>query len=177
MSIQHLAIHNYRVLREIEIDPLPPLSVFIGANGTGKSTLFDVFAFLKDALAGDVHSATAKRGGYRELVSRGEDGPIWITVGYRGTDGRDLLYSLTVEEQAGRVTITREAIMADLEAPQEEQFLEFSRGEGFAEKRVVDTRDDSQDYLATYTFKDRSTLAIKALGHLEDFPLIVIFGL
>ena len=175
MSIQHLAIYNYRVLREIEIDPLPPLSVFIGANGTGKSTLFDVFAFLKDALAGDVHSATAKRGGYRELVSRGGDGPIWITVGYRGTDGRDLLYSLTVEEQGGRVTITREAIMADLEAPQEEQFLEFSRGEGFVEKRVVDTRDDSEDHRATYTFKDRSTLAIKALGHLEDFPLVMDF--
>ena len=176
MSIHYLAIHNYRVLREVEFDPLPPLSVVIGANGAGKSTLFDVFTFLKDALAGDVHSATAKRGGYRELASRGESKPIRILIGYRGTDDpRFLYYGLAVEEQAGRVTIAREAITTDLDAPQEEQFLQFIRGEGFAEKRVVDTRDDSEDRLATYTFKDRSTLAIKALGHLEDFPLVMDF--
>ena len=175
MAIHHLTIYNYRVFREIELDPLPPLSVVIGANGTGKSTLFDVFTFLKDALAGDVHSATAKRGGFRELVSRGQDGPIGFIIGYRGTDGRDLFYGLSVEEQAGRVTITRESIMADVDAPEEERMLEFVRGEGFAEKRVVDTFDESKDHLATYTFKDRSTLAIKALGHLEDFPLIADF--
>ena len=175
MSIHHLSIYNYRVLHEVELDPLPPLSVFIGANGTGKSTLFDVFTFLKDALAGDVHSATAKRGGYRELVSRGATGHIGILIGYRGADGRDLFYGLTFEERAGRVTIIREAITADLDGPQEERILEFSRGVGFAEKRIVDTRDDSEDHLATYTFKDPSTLAIKALGNLEDFPLIMDF--
>ena len=175
MAIHHLTIYNYRVFREIELDPLPPLSVVIGANGTGKSTLFDVFTFLKDALAGDVHSATAKRGGFRELVSRGQDGPIGFIIGYRATDGRDLFYGLSVEEQAGRVTITRESIMADVDAPEEERMLEFVRGEGFAEKRVVDTFDESKDHLATYTFKDRSTLAIKALGHLEDFPLVMDF--
>ena len=175
MSIHHLSIYNYRVLREVEFDPLPPLSVIIGANGTGKSTLFDVFTFLKDALAGDVHSATAKRGGFRELVSRGENGPIIIGIGYRGADGRDFTYSLAVEEQAGRVTIARESMMADLDAPEEERILEFCRGEGFAEKKIIDTRDDSEDHVATYTFKDRSTLAIKALGHLEDFPLVMDF--
>ena len=175
MSIHHLSIHNYRVLREVEFDPLPPLSVVIGANGTGKSTLFDVFTFLKDALAGDVHSATAKRGGFRELVSRGESGPIIIGISYRGADGRDFTYSLAVEEQAGRVTIARESMMADLDAPEEERILEFRRGEGFAEKKMIDTRDDSQDHVATYTFKDHSTLAIKALGHLEDFPLVMDF--
>ena len=175
MSIHHLMIRNYRVLRWIELDPLQPLSVFIGANGTGKSTLLDVFTFLKDALAGDVHSATEKRGGFRELVSRGENGSIGITIGYRGVDNRDFTYSLAVEEQAGRVTIIREAMMADLHGPQERKILEFVRGKVSAEKRIVDTRDDSENNLATYTFRDRSTLAIKALGYLDDFPLIMDF--
>ena len=174
MSIHRLAIYNYRVLREVEFFPLPPLSVVIGANGTGKSTLFDVFAFLKDALAGDVHSATAKRGGFRELVSRGKSGRIRIVIGYHGADDRNLLYSLTVEEQTGRVTIARESIFAGLDAPQE-RIMEFHRGQGVAEKKILDTRDDSEDHLATYTFKDHSTLAIKALGHLEDFPLVMDF--
>ena len=90
MSVHHLLIDNYRVFRRVEFEELPPLSAVIGANGTGKSTLFDVFTFLKDALAGDVQSATAKRGGFRELVSRGQSGPISIIIGYGGEDGRDL---------------------------------------------------------------------------------------
>ena len=175
MSIHHLSIYNYRVLREVEFDPLPPLSVVIGANGTGKSTLFDVFTFLKDALAGDVHSATAKRGGFRELVSRDQNGPIRVLIGY-GDDHPDLFYNLQIEEQGGRVVISRESITTDLDSPQDEQFLEFHRGQGFAEKRIVDIRDGSDDHLATYyTFKDPSTLAIKALGNLEDFPLVMDF--
>ena len=173
MAIHHLAISNYRVFREVEFDPLPPLAVVIGANGTGKSTLFDVFAFLKDALAGDVHSATAKRGGFRELVSRGRTGPIQILIGY-GASGRDLFYGLTIEEQAGRTVISKEVISVDL--PQKERILEFHRGQGSAKRMIVDTTSDSEDHQATYNFRgDSSTLAIKALGHLEDFPLIMDF--
>ena len=175
MSIHYLGLSNYRVFRDVEFFALPPLSVVIGENGTGKSTLFDVFTFLKDALAGDVHSATAKRGGFHELVSRGESGHIRIVIGYSGTDGRDLFYSLRFEEQVGRVTIIEEAMLADLDAPRDERLLEFRRGEGFADKLIVNTRDDSEDHIAKYTFKDSSTLAIKALGHLEDFPLVTEF--
>lgn len=175
MSIHYLEICNYQVLRRVEFYDLPPLSVVIGANGTGKSTLFDVFTFLKDALAGDVHSATAKRGGFRELVSRGESGSISIVIGYGGADGRDLFYSLSFEERAGRVTINEESISANLHAPRDKRLLEFRRGEGFAEKLIFDTRDDSENHIAKYTFNDSSTLAIKALGHLEDFPLVTDF--
>ena len=175
MSIHYLEICNYKVFRCLELYDLPPLSVVIGANGTGKSTLFDVFTFLKDALAGDVHSATAKRGGFRELVSRGESGSISIVIGYGGADGRDLFYSLSFEERAGRVTINEESISANLNAPRDKRLLEFRRGEGFAEKLIFDTRDDSEDHIAKYTFNDSSTLAIKALGHLEDFPLVTDF--
>ena len=175
LAIHHLTISNYRVFREVEFDPLPPLAVVIGANGTGKSTLFDVFSFLKDALAGDVHSATAKRGGFRELVSRGQAGPIHILIGYCVND-RELFYSLAIEKEAGRAIIGQESIAATIDAPQGQRFLEFSRGRGYAERKIVDAGDDSEDHQATYTFKgDPSTLAIKALGHLEDFPLVMDF--
>ena len=175
MSIRYLEICNYKVFRRVEFFDLPPLSVVIGPNGTGKSTLFDVFTFLKDALAGDVHSAAAKRGGFRELVSRGENGSISIIIGYSGADGRHLFYGLGMEEREGRVVIDEESMSADLNAPRDERLLGFRRGEGFAEKSIIDTRDDSKDHVARYTFKDSSTLAIKALGHLEDFPLVTEF--
>ena len=63
MPIIDLRLRNYRVFRRAEFDRLSRLSVVIGANGTGKSTLFDAFSFLKDSLISNVHTAAAKRGG------------------------------------------------------------------------------------------------------------------
>ena len=79
MQIEQIEIKNYRVFRSIKLTRLRPMTVVIGANGSGKSTLFDVFSFLKDALSGNVASAVARRGGFSELVSRGEAGPVSIT--------------------------------------------------------------------------------------------------
>lgn len=76
MRIENIKIRNFRSLRRAELRNLPRLAVVVGANGSGKSTLFDVFTFLKDALTHNVGAAVARRGGYRELVSRGSDGTI-----------------------------------------------------------------------------------------------------
>ena len=92
MPIEELSIKNYRALRDVRLTKLPKLAVVVGANGTGKSTLFDVFSFLKDALAENVSSAVAKRGGFRELVSRGHNGPVSITVKFRESTGRLATY-------------------------------------------------------------------------------------
>ena len=50
MRIEQIEIKNYRSFRHAVSDDLPPMVVVVGANGTGKSTLLDVFSFLKDAL-------------------------------------------------------------------------------------------------------------------------------
>ena len=68
MRIEQIEIRNYRLFRDVKLTKLSPMTVIIGANGTGKSTLFDVFSFLKDALAGNVASAVARRGGFREAA-------------------------------------------------------------------------------------------------------------
>ena len=70
MKIESIAIKNYRCFRDIELNKLSRMTIVVGANGSGKSSLFDVFTFLKDALMQNVASAVARRGGYRELVSR-----------------------------------------------------------------------------------------------------------
>ena len=84
MQIESIEIKNYRLFRDAKLQNIPRLCVLVGANGTGKSTLFDVFSFLKDALAMNVGKAVSKRGGYKELASRGfTDQPIEFTLQFR----------------------------------------------------------------------------------------------
>ena len=169
MSIKYISIENYRVFREVEFKIMSPLSVVIGANGTGKSTLFDVFSFLKDALTGDANSAAARRGGYRELVSRGEQGPVRIIVSYQGSDGRFLAYVLVLEEEAGRVVVQGEGLRQQT-GRETEQFVDFFRGRGTAIRRSDDANSEGE--LVAYELDSPSTLAIKVLGQLSDFPLV-----
>jgi predicted ATPase len=81
--IEQLVVQNYRVLREITLDDLQPMSVVLGPNGRGKSTLFDVFGFLSGALQTNVKKTIEPRGRLRELPSRGSTGRIGITIRYR----------------------------------------------------------------------------------------------
>ena len=83
MQIESIKIQNYRTFRHAHLDGLPRLVTLVGANGTGKSTLFDVFSFLKDALAHNVGKAVARRGSMRELRSRDQRGPIRIEIKFR----------------------------------------------------------------------------------------------
>ena len=50
MKIVAIKIKNYRAFENLEVKDVPAFCVIIGANGTGKSTLFDIFGFLRDAL-------------------------------------------------------------------------------------------------------------------------------
>ena len=61
MQIESIAIKNYRLFRDTKLENIPRLWCAVGANGTGKSTLFDVFSF-RDALSMNVAKALAKRG-------------------------------------------------------------------------------------------------------------------
>ncbi len=70
MRIESLRVKNFKVFRDVHLTDIPAMLVVVGANGTGKSTLFDVFAFLRDCLTYDVRKALNMRGGFREVLSR-----------------------------------------------------------------------------------------------------------
>jgi predicted ATPase len=103
--------------------------VVVGANGTGKSTLFEVFGFLHDCLKGNVRQALDKRGRFSEVLSRGCDSPadtILIELQYRmeitGIE-RLVTYSLEIGERGGawsrrNCCVTSGAVMAALPLPQ-----------------------------------------------------------
>ena len=179
MPIEQIAVKNYRVLQDVKITKLPRLAVVIGANGTGKSTLFDVFSFLKDALASNVSTAVAKRGGFKELVSRGhEDEPVGITVKFRETSGRLATYLLEVAPSKGRVVVSHE-VLRYRRGPGSGRpwhFIDFSEGRGdaitnesmYGEPGVEEERRE-------YELDDPATLAIKGLGQFREFRVVSEF--
>ena len=172
MRIEQIEVRNYRAFRDVRLAKLSPMTVVVGANGSGKSTLLDVFSFLKEALDDNVASATARRGEFRELVSRGEQGPVRITVKFRESGGRRATYILDVGSEQGGAVVEREVLRyrRGRGAGRDRHLLDFSRGSGRAianesvcgeEQEAVEERD--------YELDDPSVLAIKGLGQFREF--------
>ena len=117
MQIESLRLKNFRAFQEVHLKDMPRFCVMVGANGTGKSTLFSVFAFLRDAMTTNVTAALGRLGGSRglaEVRSRGSTGPIEIEIKLRTalTEGRSRLitYELHIDELQGRPAVTREIL-------------------------------------------------------------------
>ena len=177
MRIEQIEIKNYRVFRDVKLTWLPSMVVVIGANGTGKSTLFDVFSFLKDALVGNAASAVARRGGFRELVSRGVRGPVGITVKFRESGGRLATYAIEIAAEGNRVFVEREVLRYRRgQYGRPWHFVDFSRGAGTAiTNESVYGEKGAEEKRAEYELDDPSILAVKGLGQFREFQVVSEF--
>jgi predicted ATPase len=177
VQIESIEIRNYRLFRHAVLGDLPRMSVVVGANGTGKSTLFDVFSFLKESLTQNVASAVVRRGGYRELVSRGESGPIEILVKFRESGGRLATYQLEVAEDGGRPVVHREVLKFRRgQSGQPWHFVDFSRGRGNAiTNEAAYGQAGVEARRKEYVLDDPSVLAIKGLGQFKEFRVVAEF--
>lgn len=144
MRLTSLRVKNYGCLADLEIRDIPPLAIFVGANGTGKSTLFDVFAFLRDALRDDVRVAVANRGGFEAVRTDGQNGPIQIELGIRydrqaptdETEGH-LSYAIAIEPGPSGQYVALERI--ELKATTGDSTVEMT-----VERRRADSAPDEQ---------------------------------
>lgn len=177
MQIETIEIRNYRQFRSAEFKDLSRMVIVVGANGTGKSTLFDIFSFLKDALTQNVATAVARRGGFRELVSRGEKGPIAITVKFRESGGRLATYHLDITEESGKPVVDREILKFRRGSHgQPWHFVDFSKGKGTAITNETEYGlDGVEAERKEHALEDPSSLAIKGLGQFKEFRVVAEF--
>ena len=83
MKLESLRMKNFRAFKDATMSHIPNFSIVVGANGTGKSTIFSVFDFLQNAMAGNINSALAKLGGSRgiaEVRSRNTSEPMELEI-------------------------------------------------------------------------------------------------
>ncbi len=177
MQIEGIEIKNYRLFRHITLSELPKMVVVVGTNGSGKSTLFDVFSFLKDALIENVAAAVARRGGFRELVSRDSAGPIELTIKFRESGGPLVTYQLSITDEDRRVVVEREVLRYRRgQRGQPWRFVDFRRGEGTAiTNECAYGQEGAAEERADYKLDDPSILAIKGLGQFREFRVVSEF--
>lgn len=122
-KIEGIRVKNFRALKDVTLgrlwnqqksQPLTAMTVVIGKNGVGKSTLFDVFGFLADALKFGVEEACdlRGRGGFEKIRSQGQTGAIEFEIYYK-EDGnaRPITYEMSIElDNSGRPFVQKERL-------------------------------------------------------------------
>ncbi|MBA1155102.1 AAA family ATPase [Microvirga mediterraneensis] len=126
LAIQDVFAAGYRSLRLIRF-PVEPLSVFVGANGTGKTNLYRALQLLQSAAAGTLTRDLAAEGGFDSVYwagTRSARDPVRVRLGVslRGEgDDYDLEYGVetglvellgagfALEPQIKAETLTHEA--------------------------------------------------------------------
>jgi predicted ATPase len=179
MKIEMLEIHNYKVLQNVKIDNLGSMAVFLGENGVGKTTLFDVFGFMKSCLTENVRSALQARGGYAEVHSRDAQGDIQIIFKYRISPDKPLCsYELHIGLKGKKnPVINRERLSYRRgSGGRPWNFIDFSMGKGEAitnEGALQENIEDAER--ENFNLAAPDILAIKSLGQMQKFSAAVEF--
>ena len=185
MKLESLHLKNFRAFKDATMSRIPNFCIIIGANGTGKSTIFSVFDFLKNAMSGNINSALAKLGGSRgiaEVRSRNTSGPMEIGIKFRKDSNSPLAtYFLQIGERDGKAYVAREILKYRRGSKgQPWHFLDFADGKGTAvtnETSILETDFNEKDLNRNeQTLKSNDILAIKGLAQFENFPIVAALG-
>jgi predicted ATPase len=188
MRIESISIENYKVFKKAAVKNLPIMLVLLGTNGSGKSTFFDVFGFLSDALQNNVTVAINRRGGFHEVISRGCDTKkdcLKFEIKFRnikmeGEHSPLITYRVEIgfDSQAGKAIVRREMLSYRRgQYGKPWRFLDFTDGAGDAitNEDEYDGKEGLQEQRMNQKVAETDILAIKGLGQFEQFKAISAF--
>lgn len=179
MKIESLKICNYKVFKSVEVKDIPNMAIFLGKNGAGKTTFFDVFGFMHDCLNSNVKTALAKRGGFREVVSREQSEDIQFVIKFRPSEDEPLItYEISIGVDEKNKAVVKKEILRFRRGQKGSPWkvLDFSYGEGIAAEGKLNSYADVN--LATrkrQKLDSQDILAIKGLGQFKEFEAVSAF--
>lgn len=208
-KIEGFRVRNFRALQNVTLGklwnlqdpaPLSPLTVVIGQNGVGKSSLFDAFGFLADCLRHGVEEACDMRGrgGFARTRSKGQTGPIEFEVYYK-QDGnnRPITYELSIDvDPHGRPYAAKERLRQrrkNQTSGRPFSFLWMDEGKGVVWKgeskgqqldesltkvnvgKLIESAEKESAETEIVQLEDPRRLGIATLGSLKQHPRIAAF--
>ena len=178
MIIEAIRIRNFKALKDVHLTDLPPLAVFLGRNGTGKTTLFHVFSFLKTCLNHNVKIALQREGGlrgFKEVITRGTPLTENISLELKFSmviagKNRLVTYVLDIGLEDNKPVVQREILRYKRgQHGSPFHFIDFSRGKGKAVSNESDFSLPDTELNREEQSVAPDALAISALGQLERF--------
>jgi len=105
----NLTVRGFRRLAEVDLE-LRPLTVLIGANGVGKSSLLDALSILANSAQGGLGAAVSEMGGLAAMITydRASEVSFGISMTVPGYEPLD--YSLSLQPQGAAYLIDRETL-------------------------------------------------------------------
>jgi predicted ATPase len=169
--IEYLRVQNYRALRDLELRNITPLTVFLGPNGSGKSTIFDVFAFMSECFSVGLRKAWDRRGRFKELRTRGADGPIVIELKYREKPRTPIItYHLAIEEKPKGPYVAEEWLeWRRKQRGKPFRFLSFQDGAGLV---ASGEKPDEQAERIEERLDSAEMVAVNTLGQFAKHPRV-----
>lgn len=147
------------------------LTVLLGPNGSGKSTVFDVFAFLSECFTVGLRRAWDKRNRFKELCSRGAEGPIEIEVKYREKPAKPVItYHIAIDERSSGPVVAEEWLQWR-RGPRGKPFcfLNFQHGAGDV---ISGEAPDEQDERVHESLESPEMFAVNTLGQFTKHPRV-----
>ncbi len=174
MRIERIRVKNFKALQDVTLKDVLPFTVFVGENGVGKSTLFDVFGFLRDCLKDNVRPAIQRRGGFRELVTRGhQDEAIEIELKLRmplAIGERIVTYLVKLGLDGGQPSVLEEILRyTRYGGGKPFDFIRFRNGAGSAITNEGDINKGGEERREEQRLDSPDILAIKGLGQFQRF--------
>jgi predicted ATPase len=169
--IEQLRVQNYRALHDLELKGITPLTVFLGPNGSGKSTIFDVFAFLSECFQVGLRRAWDRRGRFRELRTRGMEGPISFELKYREKPDTPIItYYLAIDEGSRGPYVAEESLQWRRgQTGKPFKFLNFKEGIG---EVISGDMPEKQDERIPQQLDTPDILAVNTLGQFASNPRV-----
>ncbi|MGB9588799.1 MAG: AAA family ATPase [Armatimonadota bacterium] len=145
--------------------------LIFGPNGSGKSTVFDVFAFLSECFSTGLRKAWDKRNRFKELRTRGADGPIVFELKYRESPQMPrITYHLAIAEGPKGPYVAEEWLCWNRKGRGRPfQFLYFREGSG---EVVSGEMPDEQDERVREQLSSPEMLAVNTLGQFARHPRV-----
>ena len=182
--IQAIHVENFKALKSIHLTELPPLAVFVGKNGVGKTSLFRVFSFLKSCLSHNVRMALQREGGFngfKDVLTRGVDESESIVIQLKfylpiASKKRLVTYRLEIGLDNRKPVVRREILSYKRSSyGRPFHFIDFRKGKGEAVSNEEDFSKSDKDLTREEQAVNPDVLAINSLGQLKRFKAATAF--